>query len=360
MQHELISWGWNPFFENQITPEDAHLTFARVIETQRGKVKLAGPFGERWGVPSGKLRFDALTPADLPAAGDWAAIQLPSDGDAVIERLLARRGALSRRAAGTRAEEQPVAVNVDAGFVVASLNRDLNPRRIERYLTLVFAGGVKPVILLSKADLVAPEDRETAIAEISAAAPGVAIHIVSAATGEGLDALRAELAPGITAVLLGSSGAGKSTLVNALAGAAVQLTQAIRHGDDKGRHTTTARTLIPLPSGALLIDTPGLRELQLWDSAEGVAQTFDEIARLAANCRFRDCRHANEPGCAVRCALEKGELEEARLASYHKLGRETAFEQRRTDKAAASAAKKKWAKAGRAGSERLALKRGGW
>lgn len=360
MQHELISWGWNPYFENQITPDDTHLTFARVIETQRGKVKLAGPFGERWGVPSGKLRFDALSPADLPAAGDWAGIHLPPDGDAVIERLLTRRGALSRRAAGTRSEEQPVAVNVDVGFVVASLNRDLNPRRIERYLALVYNGGVKPVILLSKADLAAPEDRAAAMAEISSAAPGVAIHVVSAATGEGLDGLRAELAPGITAVLLGSSGAGKSTLVNALAGAVVQQTQDIRSGDDRGRHTTTARTLIPLPSGALLIDTPGLRELQLWDSADGVAETFGEIATLAAGCRFRDCRHEHEPGCAVHGALEKGELDEARLASYHKLGRETAFELRRTDKAAASAAKKKWAKLGRAGSERLALKRGGW
>jgi ribosome biogenesis GTPase len=360
MQHELNSWGWNPFFENQITPDDAPLTFARVIETQRGKVKLAGPFGERWGAPSGKLRFDALSPADLPAAGDWALVQLPADGDAVIERLLARRGALSRRAAGTCAEEQPVAVNVDVGFVVASLNRDLNPRRIERYLSLVHAGGVQPVILLSKSDLAAKEDREMAMAEISEAAPGVAVHIVSAATGEGLDGLRAELAPGITAVLLGSSGAGKSTLVNALAGEAVRFTQSIRHGDDKGRHTTTARTLIPLPSGALLIDTPGLRELQLWDSASGVAETFGEIAELAAACRFRDCRHQGEPGCNVLGAIERGDLREERLASYHKLGRETAFELRRTDKAAASAAKKKWAKLGRAGSERLAFKRGGF
>lgn len=360
MQHELLSWGWNPFFENQITPDDAPLSFARVIETQRGKVKLAGPFGERWGVPSGRLRFDALTPADLPAAGDWAAIQLPPDGDAVIERLLARRGALSRRAAGPRPDEQPVAVNVDVAFVVVSLNRDLNPRRIERYLALIHAGGVIPRLVLSKADLAGAAQRDAALAEISAAAPGVAVHLVSATSGEGLDALHAELAPGVTAVLLGSSGAGKSTLVNALAGAAVQLTQAIRGGDDKGRHTTTARTLIPLPAGALLIDTPGVRELQLWDSAAGVAETFGEIAQLAAGCRFRDCRHEREPGCAVRGAVERGELEETRLASYHKLGRETAFEQRRTDKAAASAAKKKWAKLGRDGSARSEFKRGGW
>jgi ribosome biogenesis GTPase len=235
-----------------------------------------------------------------------------------------------------------LAANVDTAFIVTSLNLDLNPRRLERYVTLARNGGVTPVILLTKADLCV--DPETAVTEVAAATPGVAVHAISAWLGQGLEALTPYLNPGKTCVLLGSSGAGKSTIVNYLLGAEVLRVAPVREGDGRGRHTTTHRELLRLPGGALLIDTPGLREIQLWNGDEEgrLEQAFGDIASLATSCRFKDCRHQTEPGCAVKAAVAEGALEPGRLASLAKLQRELEFLERKQDKRARAEHKKKY------------------
>jgi ribosome biogenesis GTPase len=233
-----------------------------------------------------------------------------------------------------------VAANVDLALLVASLNADLNARRIERYLATAWESGASPVIVLTKADL-APDWPERK-AEIEAVALGVPVHVVSVVTGEGLDGLGASFAPGQTAALLGSSGAGKSSLVNALAGAELMATQAIREHDARGRHTTTHRELLLLPNGRLVLDTPGMRELGLWNADAGVATTFADIETLAAQCRFRDCRHEREPGCAIRAALDAGSLEDGRWSGYRRLKRELAREAGRSDPRQRAEARRVW------------------
>jgi ribosome biogenesis GTPase len=266
---------------------------------------------------------------DYPVTGDWVAVAArPAEGSATIHHLLPRRTAFTRKAVG-RGGGQIVAANVDVALLVASLNQDLNARRIERYLVMAWESGASPAVVLTKADLCA--DREARKAEIEAGAPGVPVHVVSAVTGEGLAALSASLPPGQTAALLGSSGVGKSSLVNALAGRAVMATQAIREHDARGRHTTTHRELVLLPSGRLVLDTPGMRELGLWEADAGVGTTFADIEALIAECRFRDCGHKSEPGCAVQSALAEGRLDAARWRSYGKLRREAIRIDRKDD-----------------------------
>jgi ribosome biogenesis GTPase len=245
---------------------------------------------------------------------------------------------------------------VDIGFVVTSLNSDLNPRRIERYLTTIWDGGARPVVLLTKRDLC--PDADPVIREIEMVASGADVLALSAATGEGMEALDPYLHPGQTAALLGSSGAGKSTLINWLFGAQVVHTQPIRDSDGRGRHTTTTRQLWVLPSGALVVDTPGMRELQLWVDAESLDQAFDDLSTLASRCRFTDCRHRAEPGCAVQAALERGTLSEERLAAYDKLRRELEFQARKQDRAKASREKARWKKVSRQTQAHMRDKRG--
>jgi ribosome biogenesis GTPase / thiamine phosphate phosphatase len=235
-------------------------------------------------------------------------------------RRLPRRTALARKAAGRGVEAQVLAANLDTVFVVTSLNRDLNLRRVERYLSMVWESGARPVVLLTKADLRA--EPAAAVAEVEARAPGVPVHAVSVVAGSGLAALREHLRPGESAALIGSSGVGKSTLLNWLLGADRLAVGAIRADDDRGRHTTTARQLLVLPDGGVVIDTPGLREVQLWESESGLAQAFDDLAALAARCRFRDCRHGGEPGCAVAAAVAAGSLARERLENHRKLAAE--------------------------------------
>jgi ribosome biogenesis GTPase len=279
------------------------------------------------GTVSGRFRHEAGAGGDFPAAGDWVAVTPRADeGTATIHALVPRRTAFTR--ADEHGSEQVLAANLETVFLVAALNRDFNPRRLERYAALAWSSGALPVVVLNKADL--SDDVPARIAEAAAAAPGMAIHAVSATTGAGLDELHAYLGRGETVALLGSSGVGKSTLTNRLLGEDRQAVSGIREDDARGRHTTTERELIPLPSGALLLDTPGLRSVGLWDAAEGLDEAFGDIAALADRCRFRDCGHESEPGCAVRAAIEAGALPAARLDDFRRLEREQRAAERRS------------------------------
>ncbi|MBN2265287.1 MAG: ribosome small subunit-dependent GTPase A, partial [Candidatus Aminicenantes bacterium] len=282
---------------------------------------------------SGRFRHQALGPADYPAVGDWAAVRPVEGGPALIEALLPRRGAFTRKAAGEAVEAQVVAANVDTVFLISGLDGDFNVRRIERYLATAWSSGARPVIVLNKADL--RPDLASAAAEAAGVAPGVPIVTVRALDEGGLEGLRPYLEPGRTVALLGSSGVGKSTMINRLLGEDRFRTAAMSDaGEGRGRHTTTARELVRLPDGALLIDTPGRRELGLWADDDGLDRTFDEIEALAARCRFPDCGHEREPGCAVRAAVESGALDAGRWRSYLKLRRELRFMELKKDEKA--------------------------
>jgi ribosome biogenesis GTPase len=316
----ITSYGWNPRFESTFIPfRDLGLEPARVAREDRDRYLLLTARGERPGELLGRLRHEARSRADLPAVGDWVAVR--DDGAlAAIHAVLPRASAFLRRAAGGTTEEQVLAANVDTAFIVCGLDRDLNLRRIERYLAAAWESGATPVVVLNKADLAA--DPAAVAAEVEAVAIGVPVVALSALGRSGLARLDAWLAPGATVALLGSSGAGKSTLVNALLGEDRVATGPVREDDSRGRHTTTARMLVPLAGGALLLDTPGMRELALWAGEESLDGAFPDIAGLGASCRFRDCAHAGEPGCAVLAAVAAGTLDAGRLESWRKLQRE--------------------------------------
>lgn len=339
----LADLGWNPTFEAHFEPfSKQNLHPARVVREDKLSCAVQGERGLLTAAVSGKLRHTAVTPADLPAVGDWVAIEpRPAEARATIHAVLPRRSAFTRKAAGSGVAEQIAAANVDHAFLVGGLDGDFNPRRIERYLTVAYNSGASPVIVLNKADVCADVARR--VAEIEAVAPATPVHAISAETRVGLDALQTYLRRGQTAALLGSSGVGKSTLVNALLNSAAQRTNEVRAGDDHGRHTTTRRELFLLPTGGMLIDTPGMRELQLWPGDDdGLSASFSDVEDLAERCRFRDCRHEHEPCCAVRAALEDGTLEAARLTSYRKLQRELHYAAIRNDQAAQQIQKAKW------------------
>ena len=253
----------------------------------------------------------------FPTAGDFVMIQYVPNGDSLITATLPRRTFFSRRDPTPGRGEQAVAANFDYVFIMQSLNMDFNPKRLERYLTIAWQSGATPVILLTKADLV--EDDWDYICRVERVAAGVNIHAVSAHTGYGLPRLNAYLQPGKTVVFLGSSGVGKSSLVNALAGEDIMAVNAIREDDSKGRHTTTHRQLIRLKTGVMIIDTPGMRELGMWDVSEGLGEAFTDVEQFLGKCRFSDCKHETEPGCAIRAAIERGELDMQRWESYRKL-----------------------------------------
>ncbi|HEX2190231.1 MAG TPA: ribosome small subunit-dependent GTPase A [Longimicrobiaceae bacterium] len=327
---------------------------ARVVARHRGRWMVAGAGGERSAVLAG--RFLDHPEDELPTVGDWVVLEPGDDGGtARIARLLTRRSAFRRRAAGAATRGQTLAANVELALVVTALSGDLNPRRLERYLALAWESGALPLVVLSKAELCA--DLPAALAVAASAAPGVEVLPVSAATGEGVERIAARLLPGRTAVLLGSSGVGKSTLANRLLGEERLRTGGVR-GDGRGRHTTTHRELLRLAGGALLIDTPGMRELGLWDAGEGLEAAFGELERLARGCRFRDCGHDAEPGCAVRAAARDGTLDPARLESWRSLRRELAAVERRRDGAAAAEERRRVRAAQRAVRAHLRRKRG--
>jgi len=307
---------------------------------------------------SGRFRFKACVRENFPAVGDWVALRpLPGENRAIIEAVLPRKSQFIRKAAGKQTEAQVVGANMDWVFVMMSLNQDFNARRLERYLVLAWESGASPVVILSKSDLCSV--KESAAATICEATPNLPIHVISALTGEGLQQLEVYLAAGKTIALLGSSGVGKSTLVNEFFGRPSLKTQPIRAHDDRGRHTTTTRQLFLLPCGALVLDTPGLRELQLWEAEGGLQMAFEEIETWASQCRFRDCTHQNEPGCAVREALAAGTLDEKRFESYEKLKREMKHLVLRQDGRAERLERQRWKKLSSLDKDRAFFKRKG-
>ena len=353
----IRSYGWSDALSQDFAPHaERGLIPGRIIVQQRGLYDVATDLGELTGQISGKLAHEADS-GGYPAVGDWVALApRQAEQAATIHAVLTRRTAFVRKAAHSTATEQVVAANVDVALLVASMNADLNARRLERYLATAWQSGARPVVVLTKADLARAPDAD--IAEAEGVAFGAPVLAVSAVTGEGMAALAAQLAPGETAVLVGSSGVGKSSLVNALAGEALMATAAIREHDAHGRHTTTHRELVRLPSGALILDTPGMRELGLLDAGDGLSTTFEDIEALAAECRFHDCGHTGEPGCAVRAALEGGALDDDRWRSFQKLQRELAHQERKEDRVARAAYRKKWIGVHKAARAHMKAKRG--
>jgi ribosome biogenesis GTPase len=323
----LAALGWNQRLSVAFTALGRpDLIPARVAAVRRGRLELLADAGRLHGAPSGRMLHDAVTAADLPATGDWVAADPAAE---VVHALLPRKGGIARAAAAGRAEPQVLAANVDLALVLGSLNRDLNVRRLERFLTLAADAEAEALVVLSKADL--SDDPDGAVLDVRAALGGtVPVLALSVVDGRGLGALEAWLEPGRTAVLLGSSGVAKTTLLNHLTGDA-RRTLPVRAGDDRGRHATTHRELVPLAGGALVIDTPGLRLPRVWEQAGGLSSVFADVEELARRCRFRDCSHQGEPGCAVAAAVDAGHLAAERLAGMEKLAREQAWIESRRD-----------------------------
>jgi ribosome biogenesis GTPase len=309
----LEELGWDDGFAAAFEPYDNCIP-ARVAAQHRGAYDVLAEHGELRVQLTGRLRHEADSGADLPAVGDWIALR-----DETIQGVLPRRSAFLRKVAWSQTEAQVLAANLDTIFVVSGLDSDLNLRRLERYLTLAWESGATPALVFTKADLC--EDCTGAMLAVEQVALGVPAHVISNVTGEGLDELAPYLAPAKTVALLGSSGVGKSSLANRLLGEELQVTKAIAE-DGRGRHTTSSRHLVRLPGGALLVDTPGLREVQLWEADEGIQDAFADVDELAAACRFNDCAHEREPGCAVQAAIDEGTLPLERLDSYRALQRE--------------------------------------
>jgi ribosome biogenesis GTPase len=350
----LTTIGWDLAWTEALTSHGpAGRRPARVVAVHKETAVIRDGHGpDRAAIVSGRFRFEALAPSDYPAVGDWVALEPDSAGadpsdPAVIGAVLPRRSAFrrsaadaSRRTAGRLIDEQVIAANVDVAMIVAGLDGDFNLRRLERYLAVAWSSGVTPVVVLNKADIA--QDLDGRMIAVEAVAPAVPLVPLSALTGDHVADLAPHLRPGTTAVVLGSSGVGKSTLVNALLGEQRQATAAVREDDSRGRHTTTHRELFVLPGGALLIDTPGIRSLEVAGADEGVDAAFDDILELATGCRFSDCRHDGEPGCAVRGAIADGRLTIERFRSHEKLERELAYAERKGDPRAEAEERRRW------------------
>ncbi|GAA0604316.1 ribosome small subunit-dependent GTPase A [Virgibacillus siamensis] len=336
----LIKIGWDCSIQD-IDDEN----IVRIMAVQKNSYHVSDGEHDYAAHLSGKFLNQVTHSLDLPAVGDWVLVQkLESEQKAVIQELVPRNSQFVRQAAGPKVEAQIVAANMDTVFIVNSLNHDLNVRRMERYLLAAYESGASPIIVLTKKDECSVDEVKAAIARVEEVAIGVPTVAISNVTREGIDELLEYLPAGRTAALLGSSGVGKSTLVNTLLDEAVQETKDIRETDSKGRHTTTHREMFILPYGAMLIDTPGMRELQLWDGESSMDSTFSDIEAFEKECKFNDCKHDTEPGCRVQEALENGDLSYERFQSYLKLQRELAFERRKQDQRAYLEEKNRWKK----------------
>jgi ribosome biogenesis GTPase len=321
----LIDLGWGSFFETSFEryKSDSYLA-ARIAQENKTNYSVLCENGELLAEVSGKFRFEADSRGKYPTVGDWVVVSiLPNNQRAIIHALLPRQSAFVRKEAGILTEEQVVAANIDTVFIVCGLDGNYNLRRIERYLTLAWESGAMPVILLNKCDLC--QQLEMRISEVESTAIGVPVHAISAAEGKGFEALEKYMKRGRTAAFLGSSGVGKSSIINRLLGEEKFQIGEVRDADSRGRHTTSYRQMIILPNGAMVIDTPGMRELQVWGDEGGLKQAFDDIEELATNCRFRDCAHQSEPGCAVQAAISDGSLDGERYQSYLKLKKELRY-----------------------------------
>ena len=332
---DLKQLGWSSFYSDAFEAlGDSTLVAARVAAEFRGGLEVWCEHGSVNATVRRRLWKKAATRIELPAVGDWVAVLLnPGADGAVIEHVLPRKSAFVRQAAGRVTEPQVVAANVDTVFLVTTVTADFSPRRIERYLIPLFESGATPVIVLNKADLT--DSPERFVDELERSACGVSIHVVSALENRGVDELASYGGPGRTLAMVGSSGVGKSTLINNFIGRDVQAVKKVRASDERGQHATTQRQMISLPSGGVVIDTPGMRELQLYGGHEGIQQSFTDVEELSTKCAFRDCQHEDEPECAVQQAIQDGQLPDERYQSYLKLCRELAYQVRRTDQAAA-------------------------
>jgi ribosome biogenesis GTPase len=354
----LAELGWNEEVAKAFEPFAAtpHVEPARVTIEFNHIYRVWAGDGELDATASGRLKHHAASRSELPAVGDWVVIRRRRDASqAAIVAVLPRRSWFSRRMAGTVTDEQIVAANVDVVFIVMALDADFSLRRLERYLLLARESGAAPVILLTKPDLARASEAQAA--EVRGVAGDLPVHVINPSRNEGLDQVVAYLTPGRTGALLGSSGVGKSTIINRLVGQDVQKTREVRTSDAKGRHTTIHRELVVLPNGGLMIDTPGMRELQLWDVGESVGATFDDVEALAAGCHFTDCRHRDEPRCAVKEAVAEGRLDPARLASYLGLQDELAFLARQQDERALLEEKRRSKVMGKAVKKHIKSKR---
>lgn len=329
---DLKELGWNQYFEeifNQVKTEG--IFPARVATAQREKYQIYGNRGELKAEISGKFRFHALSMNDFPVVGDWVIAQLPAESNlAIIESVLPRFSKFSRKTVGSITNEQVLVANIDVIFLVNGLDRDFNLRRIERYLTLALNSSAKPVILLNKTDLCS--EVQERIAEVESISLGTPVHPLSALNNQGIENLRKYIQKGSTVAFLGSSGAGKSTIINCLLGEEKLKVGAVRESDRRGRHITTRRELLFIPQGGMVIDNPGLRELQLWTNENTLEINFSNIVKLSAACKFRNCEHLNEPECAVRKAIARGELDSKRFQSYLKLKKEIRYLATRKEK----------------------------
>lgn len=357
----LDAFGWTPELALAHAPQaELGREPARVVAEDRGRYQVVGAAGELPAAISGRFRHEAANdPSAYPAVGDWVAVERAANGDTTIHALLPRRTALIRQASGKRTQAQVVGANLDTVFVVASLNADLNLRRLERYVAAAWESGAEPIVLLSKADL--GGDVDATLLAVEAVAAGAAVVVVSSFDGRGVDEVRQRIPAGRTVAFVGSSGVGKSTLLNTLAGEDRALVREVRADDARGRHTTTRRQLHLLPEGGLILDTPGMRELSLWD-ADGLDQSFTDIDEIVERCRFGNCSHNGEPGCAIAAALADDSLGADRLESWQKLVRETAHHARRVDALARAEEKRKWKAIGKSVTKHMDTKYGpgGW
>ncbi len=329
----LTELGWtDDQAQNFASDRSNELEPGRIVRESRQRYTVETASGRHQARVVGRLIHHSEDASELPVIGDWVALRSDADHDATIHAVLPRVSKLSRKVAGRRTEEQIVAANVDTILLVMGLDGDFNLRRLERFMVSAWESHAQPMVILNKADICTDvDDRRAAVENV---APGAPVFITSCALGDGVDRVLAELVPGNTVVVVGSSGVGKSSLINCLLGQDRLRTGTVREGDDRGRHTTTHRELVMLPNGALLIDSPGIRELQLWNAEAGMDQAFRDIQALAARCRFRDCTHHDEPGCAVRESIASGQLDPARLGNLHNLEKEQRALELRQDNAA--------------------------